>query len=41
MRDFQILNTIDSFIKNASNVLDSKKVDCIFEEPLNLHENLG
>ena len=34
MRHFHSFDKIDSFLKNISNVLDSKKVDYIFEEPL-------
>ena len=41
MRHFQILDKIHSFLKNVSNILDSKKVDYIFEEPLNLYINVG
>ena len=41
MRHFQIFDKIDSILKNVSNVLDSKKVDCIFEEPVNLHIIVG
>ena len=42
MRHFQIFDKINSSLKNVSNVLDSKKkVDCIFEEPLNLHIIIG
>ena len=35
MRLFQIFDKINSFLKNVSNDLIAKKVDCIF--PLNLH----
>ena len=38
---FQIINKIDGFLKNVSNVFDSKKVDYIFEEQLNLHIIVG
>ena len=41
MRHCQIFNKIDSFLKIVSNVLDSKKVDYAFEEPLNLDIIVG
>ena len=41
MRRFQIFDKIDSFLENFSNALDAKKVDYIFEEPLNLHITVG
>ena len=41
MRHFQILDKIDSFLKNLSNVPDNKKVDYIFEKSLNLHAIVG
>ena len=38
---FQIFGYIDSSLKYVSSVLDSKKVDYTFEEPLNLHINVS
>ena len=37
MRHFQIFDKIDSFLKNDSNALDSRKGRLHFEEPLTLH----
>ena len=34
MRHFQIFDKISGFLKNVSTVLDSEKLDYIFEEPL-------
>ena len=42
MLHFKILDKIDSFTKNISIPLTAKKVDYIFEEPLNrLHVIIG
>ena len=41
MRHFQIFYKIHSFLNNVSNVLDSKEIACIFEEPLNSHIIVG
>ena len=41
MRHFEILDSIDSFLKNVSNVIPAKKVDYVFEELPNLHIIVG
>ena len=41
MRHFQIFDKIDIFLKNVSNVLDSKNGRLHIEEPFNLHIIVG
>ena len=41
VRHFQIFGKIDSFLKMFQMSVTAKKVDYIFEEPLNLHIIVG